>query len=740
LPPALQLARADDDRPFNKPPSFLNDVMPIFTRYGCNQGACHGKGTGQNGFRLSLRGYAPEMDFEYLTRELSARRVNALAPEESLLLRKALGTTPHAGGRVLTAGSPAHRVLLEWIRAGAPGPGSDEPSVIAVKALPGERTLRPGEEFQLAIRAFYSDATSRDVTSLARFDSNDSGIATVDVDGMVHVLRSGETAVRATFQGQVGVVIVTVPFDRAVDAQRLAPRNNFIDEHVFDKLAALHVEPSDLSSDAEFLRRVYLDTIGLLPTPGEARAFLIDDRPDRRARLIDALLERPEFVDYWTLFFDDLLQNRRERDHDVRGPKNVRAFHYWLREQVAANRHWDDLAREILTAKGSTTTNPAVGYFVVAIGENLPPERSDVVASVAQTFLGTRMVCARCHNHPLERYTQDDFYHLAAYFSRLRLERPDSPAKATTLLANAGADGKPRIDPVGVTQPRTGRFLRPQALDRRAADFDPADDPRRQLVEWMTDPHNEYFSGAMVNRIWKHFLGAGLVEPVDDLRASNPPSNTELWAALNKEFVAHHFDLKHLMRVILNSRTYQLTSATRPGNAEDTRFYSHYYPRRLSAEVLLDSLCEATGTPEQFDGYPVGIRVAQMPETGLKTYFLPLFGKSERVTACACEASADITMPQLLNLQNGQTTIYKINDGKGRLNRMLRDKSWTDDAVVDELYLATLSQPAPEAIKVRMRMEQINNFRKGEEFRSREEVFRDLFWALLNSKEFGFNH
>jgi hypothetical protein len=721
-------------------PSFLNDVMPLFTRLGCNQGACHGKGAGQNGFRLSLRGYAPELDYDYLTRELSARRVNVLLPEDSLLLRKSLGQMPHAGGRVIAPGSRAHKVLLDWIRAGAPGPRQADPAVVAIEVLPGNRILRSGDELQLSVRARYSDGASREVTWLSLFDSNDAGTASVDKDGRVRMQRPGETAIRAAFQGQVGVVIVTAPFEHPVDPARLSQRNNFIDDLVFAKLAALRIEPSDLSSDAEFQRRAYLDTIGLLPTPAEAREFLADGRPDKRAKLIDALLDRPEFVDHWTLYFDNLLQNRRERDNDVRGPKGVRAFHYWLREQVAANRPWNELARDVLTASGSTATNPAVGYFVVTVGQSAKPEQSSVVASVAQAFLGTRVGCCQCHNHPLERYTQDDFYHFAAYFSRLRLDRPDPAVKPASLLVNVHADGKLNIDPIGVTQPRTGQFLRPQSLDRVEVDIQPGEDPRVRLVEWMTDPTNGHFSGAMVNRIWKHYLGVGLVEPVDDLRASNPPTSPELWSALNTEFVSHRFDLKHLMRCILKSRTYQLTSATRPGNVADTRFYSHYYARRLPGEVLLEALCQATGVPEQFDGYPVGIRVEQMPETNLKTYFLPLFGKSDRVTACACEQNVEVTMPQLLHLQNGQTVVYKMNDGRGRLNKVLRDKTWTDDAVIDELYLATLSQPAPEAIKVRMRMELINNSRKGEEFRSREEVFRDLFWALLNSKEFAFNH
>lgn len=724
----------------DKPPSFLNDVMPLFTRFGCNQGACHGKGAGQNGFRLSLRGYAPELDYQYLTREFQGRRVSPAAPAESMLLRKPLGLAPHEGGRLFAAGSRAHRVLLAWIAAGMPGPRNDDPKLIGIEVLPGNQTLKPKQEVQLTVRALYADGATRDVTWLSKFDSNDAGMAPVDANGLVKVQRHGETALRASYQGQVAVVIFTAPYEMAVDKTRLAQRNNVIDEHVFNKLATLRIEPSNLSSDAEFLRRVYLDAIGILPTPAEARAFLADARPDKRGKLIDALLDRPEFVDNWALFLGDLLQNRKERDHDVRGAKGVRAFHEWIRKQVAANRPWDEMTREVLTAKGATTANPAVGYYVVTVGENGEAHRSEVVASVAQAFLGTRIGCAQCHNHPLERYTQDDYYHFAAYFSRLRLDRHEPTSKPTTLLTNAGGDGKPRNDPVGVLQPRTGQFMKPQPLDRSTTAIKAEDDPRLHLATWMTDPKNEYFSGAMVNRLWKHYLGVGLVEPVDDLRASNPPTNPGLWQALNEEFVGHRFDLKHLMRAILNSRTYQMTSATRPGNATETRFYSHYYARRLPAEVLLDALSQSTGVPEQFDGYPLGIRAGQMPDTGLKSYFLPLFGKSERVTACACERNGEVTMPQLLHLQNGQTVVNKIAHSDGRLNKLLRDKNQADDAIVEDLYLATLSSPAPAAIQAQVKKALADNRRPGEEFRSREEVFRDLFWALLNSKEFSFNH
>ncbi len=712
-------------------PSFVHDVEPLLTRLGCNQGSCHGKGAGQNGFRLSLRGYAPEMDYLWLTREYDGRRINTATPENSLLLLKPLGRAPHEGGKLMSVGSREYRLLLDWIRAGAPGPRKDEPDVKRVYAESARRVLKPSQEQQLTVFAEYADGRQRDVTWLARFDSNDAGVATVDARGTVKVRRPGETAVRASFMGQVAVVIVTAPFEQKVNADAFRARNNFIDDAVFAKLAALNIEPSGLSDDAEFCRRVFLDVIGTLPTPAEVRAFLADRRPDKRAKLIDALLERPEFVDNWALFLGDLLQNRKERDHDVRGAKGVRSFHDWLRKQVAANRPWDELARDVLTASGKSDEHPAVGYFIVTVGEHGEADRSEVVASAAQSFLGTRIGCAQCHNHPLEKYTQDDYYHFAAFFSRIKLERRDPKQGPTTLVVGT-RDPNQAKRPVGVSQPRTGQFMRPQPLDRSAPEVKPGDDPRAVLAAWITDPKNEYFSGAMVNRIWRHYLGVGLVEPVDDLRASNPPSNPELWAALNKEFVGHKFDMKHLMRVILNSRTYQLTSATRPGNATDARFYSHYYARRLPAEVLLDAISQATGVPDSFPGYPVGQRALQLPDPALKSYFLTLFGRSERVTACACERNGEVTMPQLLHLQNGEDVAQKVRSGDGRLAALLKEKKG-DAAVAEELFLATLSRP-PSARE----MEAVT--RALGDGGARDEVFRDLFWALLNSKEFTFNH
>ncbi len=712
-------------------PSFRNDVLPLFTRLGCNQGACHGKNAGQNGFRLSLRGYAPEWDHDWLTHEFQSRRVNLADPENGLLLLKPLGRVRHEGGKLFEVGSRPHRLLLDWLQAGMPGPGKDDPTLTRLSILPSNRSCKVGDQVQLQVLAEYSSGEKRDVTWLARFDSGDPGIALADADGKVAVLRAGEAPVRASFQGQVALALLTIPTGQAVKAELLAQRTNFIDDHVFDKLGKLGIEPSDRCSDETFIRRLFLDTIGTLPTASEVRAFLNDSAADKRIKLIDAVLARSEFADYWTLQLADLLQNRKERDHDVRGTKGVRAFHEWLRTRVTANAPWDQLVREVLTAAGPSSDNPAVGYFVVTVGEQREAHRSEVVASAAQAFLGTRIGCAQCHNHPLERYTQDDYYHFAAYFSRIKLERKE-PRQGPTALIVSAPDANQNKNPVGVSQPRTGAFMKPQPLDRSDTPVAPADDPRVALVNWMTSPQNEFFAGAIVNRIWKHYLGAGLVEPVDDLRTSNPPSNPELWKALIQDFKSAKYDLKHLMRLILMSRTYQLGSATSPGNAHEVRFHSHYYPRRLQAEVVSDALSQVTLVPESFPGYPSGMRAIQLPDPGVRSSVLQLFGRSERVTACACERNDEVALPHALFLTNNQELLDRIATAEGRIKKLLKETS-DDRQAIEELFLTVFARRPIEKEWATLNAELAKA-------RNRDEFIIDLCWSLLNTKEFMFNH
>jgi hypothetical protein len=760
-------------------PSFRQDVLPILTRGGCNAGACHGKLAGQNGFKLSLRGYAPEWDIDWLTKEIHSRRIDYAFPDESLVIQKALARVPHEGGQRFAEESRYHRVLRDWILARAPGPDTNETDAVRIEILPGSRTLKPGDMQQLLVRAFYNDGRARDVTWLAQFFSNDPTTASVTQDGNVKALRAGEATVRAHFQGQVEVISLTIPYTNRV-GDMFARRSNVVDDHVMNKLKALRIPPSALSDDATFARRAFVDAIGTLPTADEMRAFVADRSKDKRAKLVDTLLARPEFVDYWTLQLGDLLQNRKERDHDVRGAKGVRAFHSWVREQVEVNRPWNELARDVLTATGDSVSKPQVGYYVTLIGEKRA-EESEVTDGVAQAFLGTRIGCAKCHNHPLEKFTQDDYYHFAAFFSRVSLKRVDPMNGATALLAKTKdeveqekriadydkqlgelepklasltgkeledaqkkvAETKKKLDDAtkqlakmrvekkpGALQPRTKKMMMPQPLDRTPIESKPGEDLRDELAKWITDPQNKNFSGAMVNRLWKHFMGVGLVEPVDDLRASNPATNRELWDALNREFVSHGYDLKHVMRLILNSRTYQLSAETSPGNVTDQKFYSHFYARRLPAEVMSDAVSQATDVPDQFTGYPVGMRAIQLPEPGVASYFLTLFGRSDRVTVCACERNGEVTLPQVLHLQNGDV-LTKIKAEDGRLAALLKNKN--DDGVIDELFLTCFARLPRAHERPAVKSTLASND-------PRDEIFCDLFWALLNSKEFAFNH
>jgi hypothetical protein len=710
-------------------PSFLNEVVPVLTKAGCNQGACHGKGAGQNGFRLSLRGYAPDQDYRSLVREFDARRVQPAKPEDSLILTKATGAVAHDGGKLFGTTSREYDTLKRWILAGCPGPNPADPKLTRLGVNRG-KALKVGETEVMKAIAEFSDGTSKDVSWLTIFETNDAAVLDVTKAGTVSAKRSGASAVRAAFLTEVAVATFSVPYDRPVNDSSFPAGKGLIDSHVVAKLKELRIEPSGRCDDAAFLRRAMLDTLGVLPTPEEVRTFTADTSPTKRVKLIDRLLERPEFIDYWTLFLSDLLQNRKERDHDVRGVKGVRQFHAWLRSQLAANKGWDAIARDVLLSAGKTTDNPAVGYYIVTVGEHREVEKSEVAESVAQAFLGSRIGCARCHNHPLEKYTQDDFYHFAAFFSRIKLDRKDPKAEATTLVVNL-KDEKGNAKPVEVRQPRTNRMMKPQTLDRAAPAIPPGGDPRAVLVDWIVSPENPSFRGAMVNRIWKHFLREGLVEPVDDLRETNPPSNPTLFAALGEEFAKSGFDFKHLIRIILNSETYQRDSATNPGNATDTRFYSHYYARRLPAEVLLDAISCATGVPEKFDGYPLGVRAVQIPDPVSASPFLKMFGSSERVTACACERNGDVTLPQILKVINAEGLNTKLNDANGALVKLLAEEK--DDAkVVEELFLRFLGRKpgADEAKRV--------SEAKGAG--SRDEFFRDLAWALANSKEFVFNH
>ena len=724
---ALALVAADDP----KPPSFANDVEPILTRLGCNAGSCHGKLAGQNGFKLSLRGFAPELDHLAITRDGRGRRIAKSRPRESLLLAKPLLRVPHKGGKALDAGSAEYRTLLAWIAAGAPGPVAGEPTVTALAVDPPSASYRPDELRPLKVLATYSDGSTRDVTGLALYKSNEEGLASVADSGRAKALRPGATSIMALYQGQVAVHVVTTPYDHAIDPKVYAERVNVLDDLVMAKLREVRLEPSPPCDDATFLRRASLDLTGTLPAPEAVESFLRDINPKKREALVDRLLGSTEYVDYWAQAWGELLQNRVERDQDQRGRKGVRGFARWIREAVAEDRPWDEFARGVLTAKGPLSSDPAGGYYLV----NRKPE--DVAEAAVQAFLGTRIGCAKCHNHPLERFTQDDYYGMAAFFTRVKLDaRPTDEGRAV-VVGVPGRRGRKKAenvsaDKVGIGQPRTGEFLPPRPLDRSSIVLEEGQDPREALADWLTSKENPLFARAIVNRVWKRFFAVGLVEPVDDLRGTNPATNEALLNALCDDLTAHDFDLKRLMRTILLSRTYALSSEPLAGNAADHRFFARYYPRRLPAEALADAITAATGVPEHFAGYADGLRATQLPDSKVQSDFLDTFGRPERVTACACERSGEVTMPQVLNLMNGESLERRIRDGGGRLQSLLKSGR-PDREVADQMFLATLGRrPTDEqwgAIESELA-------RSGD----RDGVMRDLLWALVNSKEFLFNH
>ena len=772
-----------------KAPSYRNEILPILTRTGCNQGACHGKSAGQGQFKLSLRGYAAEQDHKWLTREYNSRRINRLAPEQSLLLLKATAQVPHEGKQRFKTDSRYFKTLAQWIAAGAPTTSEEDHTLQAIELTPKSAKLETGQTKTLKVQATFSDSSTRDISWLAQFFSGDETILKVTPEGQFTALRPGATTLRVHYLDQVAVATFSIPQKEEIQPNTYTKQFNFIDKPLFAKLKELHIPPSGHCDDATFLRRASLDATGTLPSPPKVQSFLADKSPNKREILVNELLASQEFIDYWTLQLGDLLQNRKERDHDVRGIKGVRSFHSWLRKQVATNKPWDQLTRDILTSKGSVHQNPAVGYYITTIGEKRTAEDSEVADSVAQAFLGTRIGCARCHNHPTARYTQDDFYHFAAYFTRSSLER-HKPDVGTTTLHTTHPDAtrirlqmkksrdklaqaqrakhslpkdatedqvkkaetdlkkakdnldrqqreleKARQKPAMARHKRTGKMMAPQPLDRRETLIPEGKDPRHTLVNWLTSADNEYFSGAIVNRIWKHYMGAGLVEPVDDLRPSNPPSNPELWNALRKDFVDNGFDLRHLMRQILNSRAYQLQSQTLPGNKDDRRFYSHYLARRLDAEVLLDAISQSTGIPERFSGYPYGIRAIQLPGPETSSYFLTTFGRSNRVTACACERQSEVTLPQVLHIRNSDEIQSRLRNPKGRLKTILNEQSDLQKRS-DAIFLATLSRPPRPAESQTLH----KILKQPTATDNPEDPWYDLFWALLNTKEFAFNH
>jgi hypothetical protein len=710
--------------------SFRNHVIPMLTRAGCNSGACHGALAGKGGLKLSLRGYDPENDHFVLTRQALGRRLDRNEPARSLLLLKPTQAIPHGGGQKFEVGSEDYRILADWIAGGAPGPRDNDARIQRLELLPESAILKPKDTLQILVRAWYTDGHSEDVTRWAKFNSSEDLVATVNAEGKATVSGHGEAAITVWCSNLVAANRIAVPLPEPLDPKvfTTADKKNFIDELVLRKLHSLNVPPSPTSNDSEFLRRIYLDAAGILPTPEERAKFLADKSPNKREKLIDALLERPEVVDYWTYKWSDLLLITTRR---LPQPA-VWSFYQFVRQSVADNKPWDRFARDILTANGSSLDNGAANYFV------LHKDISDLTESTAVTFMGMSITCCRCHNHPLEKWTQDQYWSMANLFSRVALKNGDRNGEVIVQALPSG----------DVAHLRRGVAMPPTPLDGKSLPLDDTRDRRAYFVDWLTTKENPYFAKAVVNRVWRNFMGRGLVEAEDDLRQTNPPTNPELLDALARDFIEHKYDMKHLIRTIVNSATYQRSSRPLPANQSDDRFYSHYLIRRLPAEVLLDTYSQVTGVPTLFtqlnsaggdavnnyNGYPLGTRALQLPDSLVASRFLDAFGRPERSQTCSCERQQDSSVSQALHVNNGKTLNDKVRAKSSRLETWLREKTSNEEAV-RRLYVLALCREPTESEKQKFMALLADTGAST----TRREAFEDLYWSVLASKEFMFN-
>ncbi len=694
---------------------FRTEVVPLLSKLGCNSGGCHGKASGQNGFKLSLFGFDSAFDYAAITREARGRRIFPASPEQSLFLTKATGRVPHGGGKRLNPDGPDYPVVRQWVAIGTPASAPDSPQVVRLRVEPHDRVLRPGDTQQLAVLAEYSDGSIRDVTRQSEFQSNLDVVATVEPDGWVKARGlSGEAAVMARHVGHVAVFQALVPHGPPVaEIPDFAP-NNFVDRLALAKWKKLGLLPSPTCDDATFIRRLTVDLCGRLPTPAETRVFLTDSAPDKRSKLIDRLLDGPDYPAYFALKWGGILRNSNLAGAD----QAAVAFHHWLKDSIARNRPYDTFVRGVVAAAGEWQDAPAVNW----LWQNRDDQLHQVTADVAQVFLGVRLQCAKCHHHPYERWGQADYYGLAGFFTRLGRKSFGQPppyyASATPTT--------------GEKDPLTGKTPEPKYLDGPAGIFSPDEDPRHALVDWMAKPDNPFFAKALVNRMWGHFLGRGIYHEVDDLRDTNPPSNPELLDALAKDFVAHHFDVKHVIRTILNSRVYQLSADPTDHNRNDRQNFARYYARRLPAEVFLDAVNATCGTKGGFNGVSANARAIDLPHEGFGSYFLDTFDRPKRVTVCECERSTGATLGQVLLLANSDEIENKIADGNGRVAKLVKDKKPTPE-IIEELYLAAFSRRpvGPEMARTREHIETAPD---------RQKAIEDVLWAILNSKEFMFNH
>ncbi len=713
---------------------FQRHVLPVLTKSGCNSGACHGALAGKGGFKLSLRGYDPLGDYAAITLQSRGRRINLADPARSLLLLKPTTAVPHKGGLRLDPASPDYRILVEWIAAGTKPPHESDVQLSRVEVIPSEKVMQPSSNCSLTVRAYYSDGRSEDVTRWAVYSSADESVVEVDSAGRIQVVGRGEASVIVWFSSHIAVSRITVPFTQATESANDLPivRNNWIDDLVLKKLESLHVVPSPLANDSEFVRRVYLSTIGTLPREEETGRFLKDIRPDKRDRLIDELLSRPEFVDFWTYKWSDLLlvNGRRLR------PAAVEAYHAWIREHVRNNTPWDEVVSQVVTASGSTTQNGAANFYAL----HQDPEA--MTENVCQAFLGLSIGCARCHNHPLEKWTNDQYYGMASHFARVRGKGwggdPRSGNGDRVVFVSSSGE---------LIQPLRGKPQPPTPLNGKPLDFDLPGDRRVHLAKWLTAAENPYFTRALVNRVWAALFGMGIVEPVDDMRVSNPASNEPLLNALSDFVIEHNYNIKDLIRLIVQSATFQRSSQSMPENEEDRRYFSRYYPHRLPAEELLDAIAQITEVPSEFseigfegndvektEAYPLGTRAIQLADSAVASKFLKTFGRNDRDITCECERSNTPNLVQVLHLNNGSTVNERLRNPTNSLDsELLAFPSW--ELRIDHVFLTTLCR-YPTLSERNQLIEELSLVPIDES----RAALEDLYWSVMSSREFLFNH
>jgi hypothetical protein len=721
-------AHVDENLPIN----FPNQIVPIFTKLGCNSGGCHGKASGQNGFKISLLGFEPETDFVALVKEARGRRVQTAAPEHSLLLEKAAGIVAHGGGKKMERDSDEFKLIRRWIAAGTPFGNETDPKVTKISIYPEHRVMSRNNKQQFAVYAHYTDGAVEDITRRAQYDSNDQEIAVVESQGLVRTLGlSGEAAIMARYQGHVVTFRATVPLGQKIPDYQFAPLT-VVDQFTAKKWKDLGLVPSALATDEAFIRRIYLDLTGTLPTPKQVTDFVSDKNAQKRDQLIDKLLESPEYSYYFANKWADILRVKRGKEgNSLQRADGTFAFHGWIRDAIVNDRPYDEFVRDILGATGDETKNPPTVWYK----DLQQPEQ--FVDDTAQVFLGLRIACANCHHHPYEKWGQDDYWGMAAFFSRI--------GKKQVALPSTNPNGQQEILQVIFSRPtgsvnnkRTGQPARIKPLDGNPMDVAGDDDPRLKLVDWMVDPKNPFFAKAVANRYWAHFFGRGIVDPIDDMRVTNPPSNPELLDALAKNLVDNKYSLKSLIKTIVKSRTYQLSAVPNEFNKNDKQAYARYYPKRLAAEVLLDALCQVTGSPTQFGGLPgdryAPKRAIQLPDESFSSYFLDVFGRPQRISACECERVSEANLAQALHLLNSDEVQTKLSRAGGRADALVNPKDTRkDEEKVEELFLWAFGRkPTPEDMKAA-----IEHIAKHD--KQKKVAYENILWALINTKEFIFN-